>query len=251
MTDDRTQKGYALWTAGTLLKKNNPKAADKYFKKLYRVMPELTVKNWFKREKDVPWQLNEFSNRTFHAENISTVILTPPEIRKVTLPKSGYTKEELFAWGEKLLRERYNDDKNEKTDQAAYAFYLAGNMGLAKADIWNSMIQYVIYNDYEAALWFLRRAEKKDPSSNLFKHELGHVYSELGYWKAGFDLIRQVADTEKEDPELLGIAAENMNRIYSNGYMGQPKNEKLAEKYGKIASKAAEELRKKRDSEKE
>ena len=47
LTDDRNLKGMILWTAGSILKHRDPKAADIYFKKLYKAAPELTEKNWF------------------------------------------------------------------------------------------------------------------------------------------------------------------------------------------------------------
>ena len=47
LTDDRNFKGMILWTAGSILKHRDPKAADIYFKKLYKVAPELTENNWF------------------------------------------------------------------------------------------------------------------------------------------------------------------------------------------------------------
>ena len=59
MTKGPKLKGYALWTAGTIIKARRPKIADIYFKKLFRVAPELTVRNWFK-QMNLPDKLVKF-----------------------------------------------------------------------------------------------------------------------------------------------------------------------------------------------
>ena len=60
LTDDRNLKGAILWTAGTIIKNRDPEAADVYFKKLYKVAPELTENNWFMPLKKVPDNVRVF-----------------------------------------------------------------------------------------------------------------------------------------------------------------------------------------------
>lgn len=60
LTDDSNLKGMILWTAGSILKHRDPKAADIYFKKLYKAAPELTENNWFLPLKKVPDSVRAF-----------------------------------------------------------------------------------------------------------------------------------------------------------------------------------------------
>ena len=64
MSSDPALKRCALWTAGTILKNISPKSADPYFKKLFTVAPELTVKNWFLPKKKVPADVAKFYDKT-------------------------------------------------------------------------------------------------------------------------------------------------------------------------------------------
>lgn len=64
MAADPRLKAKCLWTAGTVLKNLSPKSADVYFKKLYRIAPELTEKNWFLPIKKAPEELRRFYYRS-------------------------------------------------------------------------------------------------------------------------------------------------------------------------------------------
>ena len=240
MTSDRKIKGYCLWTAGNLIKKLNAKKADVYFKMLYKVSPELTEKNWFIKEKKAPLELREFAVRSyFGVDGVASLAPRQPEVKAVQLPVDSRNCEKLLHFGKTLANEILSSESVEKLAQCRYALSLAGNMGSAEADVWSSIIQYVIFEDYEAALWFLLQAVKKDPESYLVKHELGHVYSVLGYWKQAVSLIRDAADNEKKDLLLINTAAGNMARLYSEGQLGLPKDPAAAEKYAKMAAAAS------------
>ena len=207
---------------------------------LCKVSPELTEKNWFVKEKKAPLELREFAVRSyFGVEGAASLAPRQPEVKAVQLPVDSRNCEKLLHFGKTLANEILSSGSVEKLAQCRYALSLAGNMGSAEADVWSSIIQYVIFDDYEAALWFLLQAVKKDPGSYLVKHELGHVYSVLGYWKQAVSLIRDAADNEKKDLLLINTAAGNMARLYSEGQLGLPKDPAAAEKYAKKAAAAS------------
>lgn len=64
MSSDPALKRCAIWTAGTILKNISPESADPYFKKLFAIAPELTVKNWFLPKKKVPADVAKFYDKT-------------------------------------------------------------------------------------------------------------------------------------------------------------------------------------------
>ena len=119
-----------------------------------------------------------------------------------------------------------------------YAFRLAGDKGEVNGDVWSSIIQYSYFDDYVNALAFLRRAEQRDPNSNLVKHELGHIYITLGYWAEGIKLFHHVADTETKDQKVFGLACYNLAHLYRHGLCGLPKDPEAAKRYYEKAKKA-------------
>ena len=245
MTNDRTLKGYCLWTAGNLIKYLNAKAADVYYRKLVRVSPKLGIGSWFNKKHKVPVALQEFSVRSyFVAGDITAHIPPQPEIKVVPLAVDSKDGKKLLQFGKDIANEILNEDYTEKLPQCQYALFLAGEMGFAEADVWNSILQYVVFQNYEGALWFLHRAVKNDSKSYLVKHELGHVYLTLGYWTLGVKLIREAADNEKSNLLLLNTAARNMANLYRQGACGVPKDPAAAEKYAKISDEAYEAAKK-------
>ena len=99
-----------------------------------------------------------------------------------------------------------------KFARGEYALKIAGDKGDAIADVTNSLLSCELEN-YETALWYLRRAGKKAPESGLVKFETGRVYILLGYWTEGVKLVKQVADTEK-DKMVRGNAALFLAQVY-------------------------------------
>ena len=235
MTNDKKLQSHAWYMAGTLLKNRAPQQADIYFKQLWHIAPELTDQNWFLPKKSAPWQLQQFFHRKLFAPNgINTLQPQQPEITPVKIPQNCKTADELYQQAMKLV----NSYDDQEIQQAMYMLKLAGDQGSAQADIWSAIIQYAKLQDYESALWFLQRSARRDPNSNLLKHELGHVYSVLGYWPEAVKLIREVADTETQDQLLLGTAAWNMANIYYHGTLGEPVNPQLGKHYLDKAIKA-------------
>ncbi|MBR1952817.1 MAG: hypothetical protein IKA32_09585 [Lentisphaeria bacterium] len=245
LTNDRKLKGYCLWTAGNLIKNLNAKAADVYYKKLRRISSDLIAENWFVKKQNAPVEVQEFSLRNYFVAGDITAHQPPqPEIKAVPLAIDSGDGKKLLQAGKQLAEEILSESDFKKLPQSQYALLLAGNKGFAEADVWNAILQYTVFNNYEGALWFLHRAVKNDPDSYLIKHELGHVYLTLGYWSIGVKLIREAADNEKNNPLLLHTAARNMANLYSLGEVGVPKDPVAAAKYAKIAGEAEKAVRK-------
>lgn len=213
LTKDRTLKGFALWNAGYLLRVADVKAADKYFKKLYWVAPELTRKNWFLHKDNLPPHISELENRIFFIKgDITKYQPEKPVIQKIDLPIKGNSEKDLLffalkniAAGKMVFR---------KAQQTFYALTLASDKGPLDASIWAARYMIILRN-FDGALWYLRQAEKRYPDSNKLKYEIGSLYYFFGYWKEALKLFQHVKTTEKNDKDLRSKAIYSAHEIES------------------------------------
>ena len=213
MTSDRKVKALALWTAGSILKNLSPKTADHYFKKLYRVAPEMTVKNWFLPIKKASGEQQAFYNRRlFLNGSIENYMPVPPAVIPVKLPL------DVAKDTEKLLNSGLNaipDDNcinDWETARGEYALRLLGDKGNATADLLNAMLHSRLEN-YETALWYLRRVPENDKVSGLAKFETGRHYILLGHHAEGLKIVEEVAADNKDKP-AQGNAAFFLAQVY-------------------------------------
>ena len=239
-TDDPKLKGFCLWMAGTLLKNRDIKLADADFKKLFAIRPELTMNNWFKPLAKCGNDVKELYNRRFFITDPGKIgDFTPPlpEVRKVTLPANDGSAKALFRSGIGIVTEAVESpDPNRSMRQCIYAFYLAGEKGLAVGYAWCGIVYSEIGMDLYA-IAFYRKALALDPGCNAARHELGRVYLDNGYWQEGLKLVRQVADNERSDRRLESLAAFNIGKIYTEGLYGVTPDEALAKRYLEQAEK--------------
>ncbi len=230
MTTDAKIRGYCYWLAGTILKNRDIALADKDFKKLYYISPELTDENWFMPLSGVSAELQEWHRRKIHflnAERFAAWMPELPPVEKVALPSHDGTADALL----KLGREIYEKAESfAEIKQSLYALSLAGEKGSSDAYAWCGIVEFNVGDKEQAVAWF-KKALKLNPASNLAKHELGRTYLELGFWKEAIALMKGVADSETENKELLGYAAYNMYNFYKNGKYGVEPDEKAAERY--------------------
>ena len=213
MTSDRKIKALALWTGGSILKNLSPRTADYYFKRLYAVAPEMTEKNWFLPRKKASFEQQAFYyRRLFVNGKLEDHIPAPPVVVPVKLPVDKNNTQELRKFGLNMIP-RNNGYRNEwNLAQGEYALKLAGDKGDAIADVTNALLSCELEN-YETALWYLRRAGKKAPESGFVKFETGRTYILLGHWAEGVKLVKKVADTDK-DKMAQGNAALFLAQVY-------------------------------------
>ena len=213
MTSDRKIKALALWTGGSILKNLSPRTADYYFKKLYAVAPEMTEKNWFLPRKKASFEQQAFyQRRLFVNGKLEDHMPAAPVVIPVKLPVDKKDAPALRKFGINMIPGKYSYRDEWDFAQGEYALKLAGDKGDAIADISNALLSCELEN-YETALWYLRRAGKKAPESGLVKFETGRVYILLGHWKKGVKLVKEVADTDK-DKMAQGNAALFLAQIY-------------------------------------
>ena len=213
MTSDRKIKALALWTAGSMLKNLSPRTADYYFKRLYAVAPEMTEKNWFLPRKKSSFEQQAFyQRRLFVNGKLEDYVPQEPIVIPVKLSVDKNDTMKLRKFGLTMLPGPQGYRSDWKFARGEYALKIAGDKGDAIADVTNSLLSCELEN-YETALWYLRRAGKKAPESGLVKFETGRVYILLGYWTEGVKLVKQVADTEK-DKMVRGNAALFLAQVY-------------------------------------
>ena len=213
MTSDRKIKALALWTGGSMLKNLSPRTADYYFKKLYAVAPEMTEKNWFLPRKKSSFEQQAFyQRRLFVNGKLEDYVPQEPVVIPVKLSVDKNDTMKLRKFGLTMLPGPQGYRSDWKFARGEYALKIAGDKGDAIADVTNSLLSCELEN-YETALWYLRRAGKKAPESGLVKFETGRVYILLGYWTEGVKLVKQVADTEK-DKMVRGNAALFLAQVY-------------------------------------
>ena len=228
-TADSKVRAYALWTAGSVLKNLSPKHADVYFKKLYAVAPHLTVNNWFLPIRETPLEVKSFYlRRIFFDGKIADYTPAKPYIKAVELPVKKDNLQELTKFLKKNKEENFGIYNVNST--MMYALMLSGELGSIEADIDSAKIQYDL-NDYESALWFIRRAEKHGASSNELKYELGKIYCKLGFLKEGVELVKSVADADGKDTFISGKAAYDMAMYYLNGFNVESADAKIGKFY--------------------
>lgn len=213
MTSDRKIKALALWTGGSMLKNLSPRTADYYFKRLYAVAPEMTEKNWFLPRKKSSFEQQAFyQRRLFVNGKLEDYVPQEPIVIPVKLSVDKNDTMKLRKFGLTMLPGPQGYRSDWKFARGEYALKIAGDKGDAIADVTNSLLSCELEN-YETALWYLRRAGKKAPESGLVKFETGRVYILLGYWTEGVKLVKQVADTEK-DKMVRGNAALFLAQVY-------------------------------------
>lgn len=213
MTSDRKIKALALWTGGSMLKNLSPRTADYYFKRLYAVAPEMTEKNWFLPRKKSSFEQQAFyQRRLFVNGKLEDYVPQEPIVIPVKLSVDKNDTMKLRKFGLTMLPGPQGYRSDWKFARGEYALKIAGDKGDAIADVTNSLLSCELEN-YETALWYLRRAGKKAPESGLVKFETGRVYILLGYWTEGVKLVKQVADTEK-DKMVRGNAALFLAKVY-------------------------------------
>lgn len=206
MSSDRKIKALALWTGGSMLKNLSPRTADYYFKKLYAVAPEMTEKNWFLPRKKSSFEQQAFyQRRLFVNGKLEDYVPQEPIVIPVKLSVDKNDTMALRKFGLTMLPGPHGYRSDWKFARGEYALKIAGDKGDAIADVTNALLSCELEN-YETALWYLRRAGKKAPESGLVKFETGRVYILLGHWTEGVKLVKQVADTEK-DKMVRGNAA--------------------------------------------
>ncbi|MBE6395104.1 MAG: hypothetical protein E7044_13795 [Lentisphaerae bacterium] len=213
MTSDRKIKALALWTGGSMLKNLSPRTADYYFKRLYAVAPEMTEKNWFLPRKKSSFEQQAFyQRRLFVNGKLEDYVPQEPIVIPVKLSVDKNDTMKLRKFGLTMLPGPQGYRSDWKFARGEYALKIAGDKGDAIADVTNSLLSCELEN-YETALWYLRRAGKKAPESGLVKFETGRVYILLGHWTEGVKLVKQVADTEK-DKMVRGNAALFLAQVY-------------------------------------
>ena len=235
MTEDKTLKAQAYWTAGLLIKKLSPETADKYFKKLFAIAPEMTRENWFLPAADASIEFQAFNDRKlFLNGKIENFTPAEPVISPVKMPVDTKNTQALFDFACKNLSD--SPLEYDELAQTEYALKLVGNRGVFNADLLSAYLQCRFHENYEKALWFLRRAVKTAPDSCHAKYELGRLYIMLGYWTEGAAIVRHTADTA-EDKYIRGLASFVMARFLCES----PKKEedlKTGEYYLERARKA-------------
>ena len=213
MTSDRKIKALALWTAGSILKNLSPRTADYYFKRLYAVAPEMTEKNWFLPRKKASLEQQAFyQRRLFLNGKLDNYIPAEPVVIPVKLSVDKNDTMALRKFGLTTIPSEKYDISHWDAAQGEYALRIAGDKGDIIADITNALLNCELEN-YEASLWYLRRAGKKAPESGLVKFETGRIYILLGHWAEGTKLIKAVADTDK-DKMAQGNAALFLAKVY-------------------------------------
>ncbi len=240
LTDDPQLKGFCFWMAGTLLKYRDPKLANSDYRKLVQIAPTLIEKNWFKKRKDVPENIQQWSRQSFFifgADRVAAWKPYLPEVEKVNLPENDGSLETLIKLGQELYEKTTHAGALEYK-QAMYALSLAGQKGSAEGYFWCGVIQATGLSHYEPAIAYFKKALEIDPELNPAKHELGRAYLDVGLWPEGIALIRHVADTEKKDKKLIGMATFNMSNFYRKGLYGMKQDAEKAAYYLKKSADA-------------
>lgn len=240
-TDDPKLKGFCFWMAGTLLKNRDPKLADKDFKKLFAVRPELTENNWFKPLSKCGNEIKElYKRRFFISDPRKLAAFAPPlpPVAETELPTSDGSAEALLKLGVGIIFEGITKEPNpnKRLRQGLYAFYLAGEKGSAEGYAWCGIVYSELGMDLYA-IAFYRKALALDPACNTARHELGRQYLENGYWKEGLAMVRHVADNERSNRRLESLAAFNIGKIYTEGLYGVTPDEAVAKRYLEQAEK--------------
>ena len=246
-TDDPKLKGFCFWMAGTLLKNRDPKLADRDFKALFAVRPELTENNWFKPLPKCGNEMKELYKRRFFVSDPAKLAAFAPYLppaAKAELPANDGSAEALLKLGRGLLSGEVSSNEtnpNKRLRQVLYALDLAGEKGLAEGYAWCGIIYSELGLDMYAIAYY-RKALTTDPKCNIARHELGRVYLENGYWKEGLEMLRYVADNERSNRRLELLAAFNIGKIYTEGLYGVAPDEALAKKYLDQAEKLDPDL---------
>ena len=247
-TDDPKLKGFCFWMAGTLLKNRDPKLADRDFKALFAVRPELTENNWFKPLSKCGAEVKELYQRLFFAisPRVTEAIMKLPEMKEVELPPHAPTAEGLFKLGERLYdhEDRRGRNTYEQRDQALCAYYVAGELGNAAGFLRCGMIYEQI--DLLLALPFFRKALEMDKNCVAAKYDLGLGYLDSGHWIQGLALLRAVA-ADGSNRKLAGNAAIILADLYIGRKCGVTLDETELKHYLDIAAKSlgmpAEDIR--------
>ena len=219
MTDDPRIKGFCFWKAGTILKYRDLALANDDFRALYAIMPELTEKNWFKPVEDVSTDVKAMDLRLsfFKSPDILLSWKCPmPVAPNIPLPENDGTPEALIKLGIKFMGEY-----SLKNIYSAFrAFHLAGDKGLAEGYV--KCAEYFLDHkkSYGMAIAYLKKAIEMNQDSNLTRLKLAHILLKCEWWAEGISLVQYVADHEKNDKELLSMAADIMYQVYSQGVYG-------------------------------
>ena len=248
-TDDPKLKGFCFWMAGTLLKNRDPKLADRDFKALFAVRPELTENNWFKPLSKCGAEVKELYERRFFAlsPRVTAAIVKLPEMKEVELPPNDGSAKALFDTGVKLVSGASGKGRDgaafERLHAALYAYFLAGEKGMAGGYYQCGLLcGYLYYEDDIFDIAFFRKALETDPNFAAAKLMLGKAYLYSGQWAQGLTLVRHVADNERSNRRLESLAAFNIGKIYTEGLYGVAPDEALAKRYLDQAEKLDPDL---------
>lgn len=230
---DNKLKSYCFYTAGTLLKNRAPKIAEKDFKSMAVLNPSLVEKNWFKRLSGTPDALRSFYSTPLHfVSDLTAAVFEIPPAPKIKIP--DLPVEKLMEKGKKMYGTAWQSKNNSDFELCRAYFCAAAAKGSNEAYAWDGMIAHD-YEYYEHAIAALRKAMELDPESNIARHELGRVYISLGRCDLGMPMLKYVADNEKKDKTLRGLAAYNVANLSFRGLNGAPFDRRCVEKYLKIA----------------
>ena len=239
-TDDPKLKGFCFWMAGTLLKNRDPKLAEKDFRKMAAVRPELVLAgaNWFMPLSKCPRDVRELYRRCFFvadANQVDTFLLPLPPVEKAELPPHDGSADALLSLGKKIGGELVDLCPAEpafakKARQALYAFRLAGEMGAAEGYAECGTV-YVALDQPLCAVACFRKALTLDSKCGLARLFLGVMYMNTGHWDAGAALLRSVADGEHADRKLAAAAAFRLGEIYAKGKYGVDADFVTAKRY--------------------
>jgi len=240
-TDDPKLKGFCFWMAGTLLKNRDPKLADEDFRKLFAVRPELTENNWFKPLSKCGNEVKELYERRFFdgTPRVTAAIVKLPVVKKAALPPNDGSAKALFDLGVKLVsgvgKGVGKRAAFERWYAALYAYFLAGEKGMAGGYYQCGLLCRRLYEDDIVSIAFFGKALEKDPKFDAAKLMLGEAYLHSGHWTRGLALLREVADNDRADRDLVGIASFELAEIYLDGLYGATPDEEAAKRYLKRA----------------
>lgn len=238
-TDDPELKGFCFWMAGTLLKNRDPKLAEADFKKLFAIRPELTENNWFKPLSKCGKEVKELYVRRFFtgSPRVTAAILKLPEVKKVGLPPHDGSAKALFDTGVRLVslgsRKGGEAIYYERLYAAWYAYFLAGEKGMAGGYYQCGLLCREMHEDEIFDVAFFNKALETDPKFAAAKLMLGEAYLRAGHWDRGMALLREVADGA--DRDLAEIASFVLAEIYLEGRYGVTSDEEAAKRYLKRA----------------
>ncbi len=165
-----------------------------------------------------------------NAETLRKLCMYTHYVLGFVIPLQYDSLDLLVADARKYMKGTLDDERGVKTEHHAYlvwrnlreALFRKAKVGINKerslAKVWGTLVFTGFLGDSEHGRWEcikgMKEALELDPTNNLAKYELGTVYFRDTQPVEGYRLIKEVADTEMADQELLGRAAYDVSRCH-------------------------------------